>query len=385
MEVYFDNAATSFPKPEVVYTAMDRFMREVGASPGRGGHRRALEASRVVSRTRNALARLFNVPEPSRIAFTKNATEALNTIFYGYLNKGDHVVASSMEHNAVWRPLRHLENTGVIELTEVMCNSEGFLEPKEVEKVLRSNTRLIVLSHASNVTGALFPVDEISEIARKHGVALALDAAQTAGVHPIDLVEMKIDLMAFTGHKGLFGPPGTGGLFIREGLQLRPLLHGGTGSNSILEEQPEDLPDRFEAGTANAVGIAGLEAGVDFILKEGVERIRRREMELTGYLLGRLSELAQVTAYGPKDPQKQVGVVSFRVEAGNASPNEIGYILDEVFEIAVRAGLHCAPRAHRTLGTLPDGTVRASLGYFNTEEEIDYLAEALGQIIEKGT
>ncbi len=385
MEVYFDNAATSFPKPEVVYTAMDRFMREVGASPGRGGHRRTLEASRVVSRTRNALARLFNVPEPSRIVFTKNATEALNTIFYGYLNKGDHVVTSSMEHNAVWRPLRHLENTGVIELTEVMCNSEGFLEPKEVEKVLRSNTRLIVLSHASNVTGALFPVDEISEIARKHGVALALDAAQTAGVHPIDLVEMKIDLMAFTGHKGLFGPPGTGGLFIREGLQLRPLLHGGTGSNSILEEQPEDLPDRFEAGTANAVGIAGLEAGVDFILKEGVERIRRREMELTGYLLGRLSELAQVTVYGPKDPQRQVGVVSFRVEAGNASPNEIGYILDEVFEIAVRAGLHCAPRAHRTLGTLPDGTVRASLGYFNTEEEIDYLAEALGQIIEKGT
>ncbi len=384
MEVYLDNAATSFPKPEVVYTAMDQFMREVGASPGRGGHRRALEASRVVHRARSALARLFNAPDPSRIVFAKNATEALNAIFYGFLNKGDHVVTSSMEHNAVWRPLRHLENSGVIELTEVMCSPEGFLAPGEVEKAMRPNTRLVVLSHASNVTGALLPVEEASEIARKHGVAMAVDAAQTAGVYPIDLAALKIDLLAFTGHKGLFGPPGTGGLFIREGVGLRPLLYGGTGNNSILEEQPEDLPDRFEAGTANAVGIAGLEAGVDFILNEGIERIRRREMELTGYLLSRLSGLAQVNIYGPRDPEKQVGVVSFRVEAGNAAPNEFGYILDEVFEIAVRAGLHCAPRAHRTLGTLPDGTVRASLGYFNTEEEIDYLIEALGQIIEKG-
>lgn len=378
MSAYLDNAATSWPKPETVYQAVDRFMREVGATPGRGGHRREEEAARIADEARAALAELFHAPDPNGIAFTMNATQAINMALKGLLKQGDHVITSSIEHNAVWRPLKALERRGV-EVTAVPCARSGSLDPAEVEAAIRPSTRLIAMLHASNVLGTILPVAEIGALARKHNLLFLVDAAQTAGAVPIDMQAMHIDLLAFPGHKGLFAPHGTGGLIVRPGLTLETWIEGGSGTESAPETMPEALPLRLEAGTQNAAGIAGLLAGVRFVLEQGVERIRSHEMELTVQLIDELRSAPNLTILGPDDPARRTAVASVTVEG--YVPDQLAMVLDEVFDIATRAGLHCAPQAHRTAGTLEIGALRFSPGYFNTADEIHEAAEALLSIL----
>ena len=374
--LYFDNAATSWPKPEATPAAMDRYLREIGGSPGRSAHRLSLEAGRIILEAREAVAKLLGADDPFRIVFTKNATEALNIAFRGLLKPGDHVVTSSMEHNSVMRPLRALEAGGVA-VSVIPCSSRGELDPADIPPMIRPNTRAIILTHASNVTGTILPVGEAGRIARERGLLLIVDAAQTAGAVPIAVEEMGIDLLAFTGHKALYGPPGTGGLYIKKGIetQIGPLMTGGTGSRSEFEEQPEFLPDKFESGTPNTVGLAGLGAGVSWILARGVDTIRAREELLTARFIGGLREIPGVTLMGPVDPSSRTAVVSFNI--AGLMPSEAALELDQRFAIMSRPGLHCAPAAHRTIGTFPRGTLRFGFGFFNTEEEID---TALGAI-----
>ncbi|MGB9792804.1 MAG: aminotransferase class V-fold PLP-dependent enzyme [Thermacetogeniaceae bacterium] len=375
--IYLDNAATSWPKPECVYQAVDRFNREIGANPGRGSHRKAVEAGMVLLETRELLAKLFNVRDSSRIVFLPNATYALNLALKGVLNPGDHAVISSMEHNAVARPLHTLEQRGV-EVSIVQCAPDGSLDPRDVEMAIRDNTRLICLVHASNLTGTIMPVEEVGRIARERGVLFLVDAAQTAGVLPIDVEAMHIDLLAFTGHKGLFGPQGTGGLYIRQGLELHPLIEGGTGSLSEELSQPDFLPDRFESGTPNTPGLAGLGAGVRYLLEIGVEKVRQHEQELTELLLCGLREIEGVTVYGPCDSRRQVAVVSFNIEGIGCG--EVSLLLDKGYGIITRSGLHCAPLAHRTIGTIKTGACRLSPGFFNTAEDIEKTVRAIAEI-----
>lgn len=378
--IYFDNPATSWPKPESVVQAMVSFMIEVGGNPGRSGHRQSVQAARIVYDTREALAELFGVGDPLRIIFTSDATQAINLVVNGYLRPGDHVVTTSIEHNALMRPLRALERQGVA-LTVVPCSPEGILDPADVEESIRPNTALIAVNHASNVVGTILPVAQVGEIARRHGIPLLVDAAQTAGAIPLHVEEMGIDLLAFTGHKALLGPMGTGGLCIgpRVDLErLRPLVRGGTGSRSESEEQPDFLPDKYESGTLNAVGIAGLGAGVRYILDRGLREIQEHETALTARLLAGLATIPGVTVYGPRDPEQQVPTISFNVVG--MEPSEVGQRLDEEYEVLCRVGLHCAPAAHRTIGTFPHGTVRWGLSVFNTESEVDAALDALRHI-----
>ncbi len=381
--IYLDNAATSFPKPPQVVEAIVHFLTEIGANAGRSGHRLSIEAGRIVYETREALAELFNISDPLRIVFGHNVTEMINLVLTGFLRPGDHVVTSSMEHNSVMRPLRALEREGV-EVSVVQCSREGFLDPADLEKALRPNTRLIVLNHASNVTGTILPVKEAGWIARQRGIFLLVDAAQTAGAYPIDAEADGIDFLAFTGHKGLFGPTGTGGLYIGPRVpleELKPLKRGGTGSRSELEEQPDFLPDKYESGTQNAAGLAGLKAGVRFILEKGVEEIRRHELELTALLLEGLSSIERVKLYGPADLSMRVGIISFNIEG--MEPSDVALALDVEFGIMCRPGLHCAPSAHRTIGTFPKGTVRFSVGFFNTKEDVEKAIEAVKKLARK--
>ena len=374
--LYFDNAATSWPKPEETQAAMSTYLREIGGSPGRSGHRLSLEAGRIVLDARESVARLFGVDDPFRIVFTKNATEALNIALLGLLDAGDHVITSSMEHNSVMRPLRALEREGVA-VSVIPCSVRGELDPTAIRTAIRPNTRAIVLTHASNVTGTILPIAEVSRVAHEHGLVMIVDAAQTAGALPIAVEAMGIDLMAFTGHKSLFGPPGTGGLYVREGMEarLRPLMMGGTGSRSEFEEQPLFLPDKFEAGTPNTIGLAGLAAGVSWILTRGIEAIRAHEEALAGRFMRGLREIPGIDLYGPDDPSYRTAIVSFNI--AGLMPSEAAQELDERFAIMSRPGLHCAPAAHRTIGTFPRGTVRFGFGAFNTEEEIDAALEAV--------
>lgn len=378
--IYLDNAATTFPKPACTIEAVLHYMQNVGASPGRSGHRLAIEAGRIVYETREALAHLFNVADPLRIVLGMNATEALNLVLCGFLRPGDHVVTTSVEHNSVMRPLRHLEAGGV-ELTVVPCSPQGELDPRDVAKAIRPNTVLLVVNHASNVIGTVLPVAAVGQIAREHDLLLLVDAAQTAGGYPIDVHEMKIDLLAFTGHKALFGPQGTGGLYIGERVELgrlRPLKRGGTGSRSEFEEQPDFLPDRYESGTENGMGIAGLGAGVRFVLETGMERIREHERQLTAQLLAGLQSIPGVCVYGTGDAELQTATVSFNVEG--IEPSDVALRLNEQYDIMCRPGLHCAPSAHRTIGTYPRGTVRFGLSYLNSEAQIATAIEAVREI-----
>ena len=374
MDVYLDNAATSWPKPDTVYQAVDHFMREIGASPGRGGHRQEEQAQRIADETRAALAQLFHAPDPQGVAFTLNATQAINMALKGLLRPGDHVITSSIEHNAMWRPLKAVEKRGV-EMTAAPCAPDGTLDPAAVESALQPNTRLIAMLHASNVLGTLLPIADVGEIAHRHGALLLVDAAQTAGAYPIDMQAMGIDLLAFAGHKGTYGPHGTGGLVVRPGIELETWVEGGSGIQSRPDTMPEELPMRLEAGTQNAAGLAGLLAGVRFVLEQGVERIRAHEMALAGRLIERLRAIPGLAILGPVDPQKRTAVVAITVD--DYSPDQLAAVLDKVFSVATRAGLHCAPQAHRAAGTLECGALRFSPGDFNTAEEIDYAADAL--------
>lgn len=375
--IYFDNAATTWPKPEEVYESVEYTMRCYGANPGRGGHRMALDAARLVYDARQLLADFFNAESPKNIVFTSNTTDALNTAIKGVLRPKDHVITTSMEHNSVARPLYALKKVGV-EWDIVRCDSKGLLDPDDVKKAIKPNTRLIVATHASNVTGTIMPVKEIGEIARERGILFLVDAAQTAGAVPIDVREMKIDLLAFPGHKALYGPQGTGGLYVREGVKIVPIKEGGTGSFSEELEQPGALPDLLESGTLNTPGIAGLAAGVRFIKKRGIENIRAWEENITEKFLEGLNKIDRVEVYGPKDPRKMCAVVSLNMEGMDSS--ELAYILDSRFEIQVRPGLHCSPLAHATIGTKEKGAVRFSFSIFNTEGEIDRALEALKKI-----
>jgi cysteine desulfurase family protein len=375
--IYFDNAATSWPKPPGVAEAMVHFLEKVGANPGRAAHCRAVEAGRIVYDARETLAELFNVSDPLRIVFGANVTQALNLALRGLLHPGDHVVTSSMEHNSVMRPLRALEcqpgpGSDGVDVTVVPCSPQGLLDPADVEKALRPNTKLVALNHASNVVGTVLPVAEVGAICRQHGLLLLVDAAQTGGAYPIDVQADTIDLLGFTGHKSLGGPMGTGGLVIGERVdekQMVPLVCGGTGSNSEHELQPDFLPDMFESGTPNAVGLAGLAAGVRWVLEHGVDAIRAHEVALTQALVDGMRKIPGLTVYGTLDAELQTATVSFNI-AGMV-PSEVGLRLDEAYGIMCRVGLHCAPTAHKTLGTFPDGTVRFGLSGFNTLKEVE--------------
>lgn len=398
--IYLDNAATSFPKPPEVIEAMLYFMKEVGANPGRSGHYRAVEADRIVSNTRNVIAKLFNITNPDQIVFTMNVTEALNLVINGFLKQGDHVITTSMEHNSVLRPLRYLEKHGVITLSVVECDYKGRLDSHEIPPMIRKNTALMVLNHASNVCGTIQDVRAVKQAIGD--VPLLLDAAQTAGCFPIDVEADGIDFLAFTGHKAMLGPQGTGGLYIQEGLIVNPSIRGGTGSISEKEVQPDFLPDMLESGTRNNVGIAGLGAGVDFILKQGVSKIKEHDKNLTAALLSALYDVAGVTIYGPLKAEEQTATISLTIDSllppgarydyggcgavnlelmeEDVYPAEAGNILNTEYDILVRTGLHCAPIAHKTLKTFPEGTIRVSTGYFNTLEEIAIVANAIRRI-----
>lgn len=375
--IYLDNAATSFPKPEQVYDAINKTMREFGANPGRSGHRMALEAGRIIFETRELLCKLFNIDNPMNIIFTYNATDGLNLGIKGFLKPGDHVITSSMEHNSVLRPIKALEKIGV-EATIIQCDSAGSINISDIEDSIKKNTKLIVTTHASNVIGTIFPVKKIGDLAKKYGISYMVDAAQSAGVYDIDVKDMNIDMLVFPGHKGLLGPQGTGGIYIREGVQITQMKEGGTGSKSNLLTQPEILPDKFESGTPNTPGIAGLGAGIKYILNRGLEDIRNHEKNLTQYFLEELKKIDNVKIYGPCDAEKQAAVVSINI--GDEDSSEVSYILDKGFNIAVRPGLHCAPLAHKTIGTFEQGVVRFSIGAFNTFEEIELAVKAIKEI-----
>jgi len=374
--MYFDNAATSFPKPECVYRTLDAFMRVSAANPGRSGHRMAVAAERAIAGARQRLARLLNAPDPRRIVWAGNCTAALNLALKGFLRPGDHVVTTQLEHNSVARPLRALEAQGVA-VSRVPCPL-GRFDLAAFLAEIRPETRLAALTHASNVTGAVLPVADVAAECHKRGVRVLVDAAQTAGVLPIDVRAGELDLVAMPGHKSLFGPPGTGALYIREGLELTPLLEGGTGSQSELDEQPDVLPDRFEAGTLNSAGIAALGSAIEWILETGLPQIRAREDELVVQLWSGLSEIDGLTLYGPPPGPDRVSAVSFNLAGWE--PTDAAAVLDDRFDLQCRPGLHCSPWAHRSLGTFPAGTVRFSPGYFNTADEIDASIEAVRQL-----
>lgn len=378
--IYLDNAATSWPKPEAVYAAVNRYQRELGAPLGRGVYPEAIEVERIVARLRVNLARLIGASEAKRIVFTQNCTGALNQAIHGLLREGDHVVTTVVEHNSTLRPLRQLEERGQIEVTRVRCDSRGVVDPDEIRKACAARTRLVAVTHASNVTGAMQPVADIGDVAKSSGATFLIDAAQTLGHVPIDVAAMRADLLAAPGHKGLLGPLGTGFLYLGPGMELalEPLMQGGTGSQSEQDRQPETLPDRFESGNLNALGLVGLAAGVDYVIERGVEAIQRHELELAERLLRGLREIEGIKVYCPDAPAR-VGVTSLTME--NYEPQELAAVLDAIRCIQGRSGLHCAPLMHAALGTLgTGGTYRLSVGPFNETGEIDEVVACLARL-----
>jgi cysteine desulfurase family protein len=376
--IYLDNAATSFPKPEAVYQALDRFARQSLANPGRAGHKMALAAEHALDDARHLLNQLFRGEGPERFVFTFNCTDALNMAFKGVLAEGDHVITTDLEHNSVSRPLRKLELDGRITLTRLHADRGGTVDPDDFRKAIKPRTRLIALTHASNVLGTVQPVAEVGRIARERDLLFLVDAAQTAGVIPIDVRALHIDLLAFPGHKSLLGPTGTGALYVGPRATLRAWREGGTGGDSASETQPREFPYFLEGGTPNVLGVAGLAAGVKYVQEQGLDKIHAHEVRLAERLWRRLDEIGGYEVFGHRDPGRRVGTLSFRSEALPAA--ELGGILDQAFDVAVRPGLHCAPYIHRSLGTFPEGTVRVSPGPFSTEQDIDHLARALAEI-----
>jgi cysteine desulfurase family protein len=375
---YLDNAATSFPKPEGVYAAMDRFARHDLANPGRSGHKMALASEHALADARHRLNRFFNGRNPDRWAFTLNGTDALNMAFKGALNDGDHVVTTNLEHNSVSRPLVALAEAGRITLTRVAADSGGTVDPDAIRAALTPRTKLVAVTHASNVLGTVQPVAEIGRIARERDILFLVDAAQTAGAVPLAVQAACVDLLALPGHKSLLGPTGTGALYVGTRVNLRPWREGGTGGDSLTPTQPTDFPHQLEGGTPNVLGVVGLVAGLDFVEERGVAAILKHELDLCERLRAGLLALPGFEVFGHADVSRRVGTLSFRCEA-LAAP-ELAGILDQSFDVAVRPGLHCAPYVHTALGTAPDGLVRVSPGPFSTEAHIDHLLGALGEI-----
>ncbi|WP_010249749.1 aminotransferase class V-fold PLP-dependent enzyme [Acetivibrio cellulolyticus] len=376
--IYLDNAATSYPKPEKVYDEMLRCMKEYCANPGRGGHDLSIKSGRAVMEAREAIAEFFNIKDPMRLVFTKNATEALNIAIKGVLKKGDHVITTSMEHNSVIRPLKTLERDMGIELTIVSGNEFGEVDVEEFRNNIKSNTRMIVCTLSSNVNGIIMPIKDIGELTREKGIIFLVDASQGVGALEVDVEYMKIDLMAFPGHKALLGPQGTGGLYVANGIEIDSILQGGTGSSSENMFQPEILPDALESGTLNTPGIVGLSQGIGFINSFGLLNIKNFKNLLINQIYDGLSNINGVIIYSKKEPSKNSGIIAFNFKEIDST--EVSYVLDKGYGIASRAGLHCAPLAHQTMGTIKGGIVRLSVGCFNTQDEINMLLNALQEI-----
>jgi cysteine desulfurase / selenocysteine lyase len=378
--LYFDNAATSWPKPEAVYCAVDEYQRRLGAPAGRGAYAEAAEAERTVLSCRKKVAQLIGASDPSRIVFTQNGTDSLNLALHGMLRSGDHVVTTVCEHNSVLRPLRFLAEHRGITVTYVPCDSQGYVDPDDIRRAITSRTRLIALIHASNVTGAVQPVEAVGQIAAERDIPLLVDAAQSLAQVPIDINRIGCQLLAAPGHKGLMGPLGTGVLYIAPGVEksLLPLRQGGTGTRSDEDVQPDSLPDKYESGNLNVPGIVGLEAGVTHVLEAGLERIQKDARTQVDRLLNGLQESKGVQLYGPRTVEHRVGVIS--LNAAGFDPQELAALLDSQWSIQTRAGIHCAPRMHAALGTLPRGTLRLSVGHFTKSEEIDAVLAALAEL-----
>lgn len=375
--IYLDNAATSFPKPESVYDEILKCMKTYAANPGRSSHDMAIKAESKIMDARKEISILFNIKNPLNIVFTSNATESLNIAIKGLEEKKAHFISTHIEHNSVLRPLNAIRENGA-EVTLLKVNKEGYLDIQDIKKNIKKNTKAIIINHASNVLGTLQNIKEIGKMARENGIIFVVDASQSAGVIPIDVEEDNIDILAFPGHKGLFGPQGTGGIYIREGIKLKSYMQGGTGSISNLMVQPEFLPDRFESGTRNTPGIVGLYEGVKFINKVGINNIRKHENILVSYLISELKKMSQITIYGGCNYKNRGAVVSINID--NIDSADVGYFLNEK-GIAVRTGYHCAPLIHNIIGTVNKGTVRISPGYFNTLEDIENLLKALKDMI----
>lgn len=376
--IYLDNAATSFPKPEPVYQALDAFARTRLANPGRSGHRMATAAERTLDDSRHALNRFFRGEMPERWIFTLNCTDALNLAIKGTVKPGDHVITTDLEHNSISRPLRALEKAGVITLTR-LASDRGYLDPDAVRRAITPRTALVALTHASNVLGTVQPIEQIAPIVREAEALFLVDAAQSAGVVPIDLRATPIDLLAFPGHKALYGPTGTGALYVGPRAHPRAWREGGTGGDSSSETQPSQLPYLLEGGTPNVLGIAGLAAGVAWVAERGPEGLRSHEVGLLQRVVDWVETAEGWSMAGRWDPRAHVGALSLIVPEG-LHPLDLGMSLDSSFEIAVRPGLHCAPYIHRALGTFPDGTLRLSPGPFTTADEIDIFLNALTEI-----
>ena len=376
--IYLDSSATSFLKPPQVAEAVFRSFNTIG-NAGRGAHAPTLNASRLIYDTREKLAALFGTPDPSRIAFTCNATEALNIAIHGAIHPGEHVITTACEHNSVLRPLYLKEKEGT-ELTIIPADIKGRIRYDLLESSVKSNTSAIVLTHASNLSGNVTDLAFVSNFAKKHGLLLIVDASQTAGSLSINVVKMGIDILCFTGHKGLFGPQGTGGLYVREGLTLSPLKSGGSGIHSFDRQHPTDMPTALEAGTLNGHGIAGLNAGLDYILSTGVKNIHAKEISLARRFVNGISDISDLKLYGDIDAHLRTPIISLNI--GNMSSASVSDILWEDYEICVRAGAHCAPLMHKTFGTEKQGAVRFSFSCFNTEAEIDTAIQAMHEIAE---
>ena len=376
--IYLDSSATSFLKPPQVAEAVFRSFNTIG-NAGRGAHAPTLNASRLIYDTREKLAALFGTPDPSHIAFTCNATEALNIAIHGAIHPGEHVITTACEHNSVLRPLYLKEKEGT-ELTIIPADKKGRIRYDLLESSVKSNTSAIVLTHASNLSGNVTDLAFVSNFAKKHGLLLIVDASQTAGSLPINVVKMGIDILCFTGHKGLFGPQGTGGLYVREGLTLSPLKSGGSGIHSFDRQHPTDMPTALEAGTLNGHGIAGLNAGLDYILSTGVKNIHAKEISLARRFVNGISDISDLKLYGDIDAPLRTPIISLNI--GNMSSASVSDILWEDYEICVRAGAHCAPLMHKTFGTEKQGAVRFSFSCFNTEAEIDTAIRAMHEIAE---
>lgn len=376
--IYLDNAATSMRKPDTVIQAVTEALTSLGNS-GRGVHGAALGASRIVFETRALLAELFHAEDPSCVAFTMNSTEALNIALFGLINPGEHVITTAAEHNSVLRPLYVLEKQGV-ELTIIPCDAEGRLDISAFEKEIRDNTKLIICTHGSNLTGNLMDIEAIGEIAHKHKILFVVDASQTAGVFPIDVQKMHIDVLCFTGHKSLLGPQGTGGLVVRQGLQIRPLLSGGSGVQTYLKEHPREMPVALEAGTLNVHGLAGLRAAIQYIMAEGLDTLREKEMELMWEFYQRVKEIPGVTVYGDFSKRQRCPIVTLNI--GDYDSSRVADALAEEYGIAIRPGAHCAPLMHQALGTVDQGAVRFSFSHFNSMDEVERAATAVRELAE---
>ena len=379
--IYLDNGATSFPKPEEVYAYMDHFYRNYGVNPGRSGYDLCMEVGEVVENTRKQLMQLFNGNDPNRLCFSYNSTDALNLIIAGMLEKGDHAITTTIEHNSVIRPLYHLAKFNGVEVDHVPFDSKGFVDPDDFLGKFKKNTKLVIVNHASNVIGTIQPIKEIGKYCRKNGIPFAIDASQSAGIITVDIEELNVDVVAFTGHKSLLGPTGIGGLYVREGIEIRHTRAGGTGVRSAVRTHLYEYPYRLEYGTENTLGIAGLHAGVKWIQERGMENLHKHEMKLTTMLRDGLKEIDGVTMYCLDDLTDHISVLSINIEGMEAL--NVGTILDVDYNIACRTGLHCAPLVHDQLGTTElHGAVRFGIGPFNTEKHIQTAINGVREIAE---